>query len=140
MAEAKEGDVGSGAMPIYARGLGLRTDATEGGSDGEEMLVLQFNTKAGTQEWQVTGITQAAGGASSGIVYLRGAPPVSGEGVSNRFDPVSVQRWEVAVGIVAQDDPGAERTTKWVPAPDLVAVRGAEGQRHWTAAMKKEEL
>lgn len=124
--------------------------ATKGASR-REVTILKFDPQTGSMMWQVAGIVpppsavtsagaagdihgdsedggggSGGGGGTRGVVYLRGRPPATGENV---LDPVSVLMWEMAVGVAVEG--ATERQTKWIPAPDLRAVRGSEGERLW---------
>ena len=156
-ATATSDAVGGGPVPSFAKtveseGGGGEGGGGDGGDDGDddgdlhtELLLIKFDPKPGAQVWQVAGVQlkqKPSTGGATGVVYLRGKPP--SVTASNSLDIASVVAWEVAVGIAGEGD--APRTTRWVPAPNLRATRGAEGERLWAAehaeptAKKKQKM
>lgn len=126
--QASSGSLGGGPMPAWSKAAG---DA--------ENLVMTFDPRPGNQMWSLLGMpaqappqqqpgqgAEAPPAQGAGAFYMRGKPPRTSDALSNELDVLSVEVWEVAVGVVVDEETG-RRETKWIRAPGITMARGGGG-------------
>ena len=85
------------------------------------------------------GECEAPPAQGAGAFYMRGKPPRTSDALSNELDVLSVEVWEVAVGVVVDEETG-RRETKWIRAPGITMTRGGGGGGGGGRGEAKEEL
>ena len=111
---------------------------------------MTFDPRPGNQMWSLLGMPAQAppqqqpgqGGEAppaqgAGAFYMRGKPPRTSDTLSNELDVLSVEVWEVAVGVVVDEETG-RRETKWIRAPGITMARGGGGGGRSRGEAKEE--